>query len=113
MTISLFFGRPCVIDEQAGRAICAYHPDWRNQPQRQYIPVSVDGSTRMISSSGRIETFHLTEGSSVFVASITAPVASGLSGCRMGLAPTGKRRLFHGEHPIQTLRAFRKRPLEW
>jgi hypothetical protein len=25
---------------------------------------------------------------------MTAPVASGWSGCRVGLAPTGKRRLF-------------------
>ena len=29
-----------------------------------------------------------------FVTSMTAPVASGWSGCRVGLAPTGKRRLF-------------------
>src|ERR1700727_3409241 len=35
-----------------------------------------------------------TEGSSHFVTSMTAPVASGWSGCRVGLAPTGKRRLF-------------------
>ena len=34
-----------------------------------------------------------TEGSSHFVTSMTAPVASGWSGCRVGLAPTGKRRL--------------------
>jgi hypothetical protein len=29
---------------------------------------------------------------------MTAPIASGWSGCRVGLAPTGKRRLFtaHG-----------------
>src|ERR1700675_1772696 len=33
------------------------------------------------------------EGFSHFVASIAAPVASGWSGCRVGLAPTGKRRL--------------------
>ena len=36
----------------------------------------------------------LTEGFSHFVTSMTAPVASGWSGCRVGLAPTGKRRLF-------------------
>src|ERR1700681_2716656 len=36
----------------------------------------------------------LSEGFSHFVASTTAPVASGWSGCRVGLAPTGKRRLF-------------------
>jgi hypothetical protein len=36
----------------------------------------------------------LSEGFSHFVASMTTPVASGWSGCRVGLAPTGKRRLF-------------------
>ena len=36
----------------------------------------------------------LSEGFSHFVTSIAAPVASGWSGCRVGLAPTGKRRLF-------------------
>src|SRR5436309_6376466 len=37
---------------------------------------------------------RLPEGFSHLVASMTAPVASGWSGCRVGLAPTGKRRLF-------------------
>src|SRR5258705_709038 len=36
---------------------------------------------------------RLPEGFSHFVTSIAAPVASGWSGCRVGLAPTGKRRL--------------------
>jgi hypothetical protein len=36
----------------------------------------------------------LSKGFSHFVTSMTAPVASGWSGCRVGLAPTGKRRLF-------------------
>ena len=35
----------------------------------------------------------LSEGFSHFVTSMTAPVASGWSGCRVGLAPTGKRLL--------------------
>src|SRR5260221_4680631 len=35
----------------------------------------------------------LSEGLSHFVTSIAAPVASGWSVCRVGLAPTGKRRL--------------------
>jgi len=35
----------------------------------------------------------LIEGFSHFVTSMTAPIASGWSGCRAGLAPTGKRRL--------------------
>src|SRR6266567_861158 len=36
----------------------------------------------------------LSEGFSHFVTSMTAPVASGWSRCRVGPAPTGKRRLF-------------------
>jgi hypothetical protein len=50
----------------------------------------------------------LIEGFSHFVASMTAPIASGWSGCRVGLAPTGKRRLVtahthlrHRSHPTQ------------
>jgi hypothetical protein len=35
----------------------------------------------------------LSEGFSHFITSMTAPVASGWSVCRVGLAPTGKRRL--------------------
>src|SRR6202011_2116920 len=35
----------------------------------------------------------LTRGFSHFVTSVTAPVASGWSDCRVGLTPTGKRRL--------------------
>ena len=34
----------------------------------------------------------LIEGFSHFVTSMTAPIASGWSGCRVGLAPTGKRK---------------------
>src|SRR5450756_1487253 len=36
----------------------------------------------------------LIEGFSHFGSAVTAPIASGWSGCRVGLAPTGKRRLF-------------------
>src|SRR4051812_47991695 len=46
----------------------------------------------------------LSEGFSHFVTSMTAPVASGWSGCRVGLTPTGKRRFCHGAHPVQTFR---------
>jgi len=42
------------------------------------------------------------EGFSYFVTSIAAPAASGWSICRVGLAPTGKRRLCHGAHPTRT-----------
>ena len=41
----------------------------------------------------------LTEGFSHFVSSMTAPVASGWSGRRVGLAPTGKRRLSTAHTP--------------
>src|SRR5271157_3579132 len=42
----------------------------------------------------------LTRGFSHFVTSMTAPLASGWSGCRVGLTPTGKRRLStaHAQH---------------
>jgi len=36
----------------------------------------------------------LSEGFSHFVTSMTAPVASGWSSCRVGFSPTGKRRLY-------------------
>jgi hypothetical protein len=39
------------------------------------------------------------EGFSYVVTSIAAPVASGWSGCRVGLAPTGKRRLVTAHTP--------------
>src|SRR5246127_1302170 len=56
----------------------------------------------------------LIEGFSHFVTSMTAPIASGWSFCRGGLAPTGKRRLYTahtqsghpdpGRAPIRLLR---------
>ncbi len=57
----------------------------------------------------------LSEGFRDFVTSMPAPVASGWSGRRVGLAPTGKRHLFfHGAHPKRTLqlRSFRVRLVE-
>jgi hypothetical protein len=44
-------------------------------------------------SRGHLYVTRYTEGFSHFVTSMTAPVASGWSVCRVGLAPTGKRRL--------------------
>jgi hypothetical protein len=43
----------------------------------------------------------LIEGFSHFVTSMTAPVASGWSVCRVGLAPTGKRRLCTAHTPTR------------
>ena len=47
----------------------------------------------------------LIEGFSHFVTSMTAPIASGWSGCRVGLAPTGKRRLVTAHTQSGTPRA--------
>ena len=44
----------------------------------------------------------LSEGFSHFVTSMTAPVASGWSGCRVGLAPTGKAPPLHGAQKERT-----------
>jgi hypothetical protein len=55
-------------------------------------------------SRGHLYVTSHTEGFSHFVTSMTAPVASGWSGCRVGLAPTAKRRLTHGAHVERTLR---------
>ena len=50
----------------------------------------------------------LSEGFSHFVTSIAAPVASGWSGCRVGFAPTGKRRLFTA-HAMNKLESTKER----
>src|SRR6266571_4310647 len=50
----------------------------------------------------------LSEGFSHFVTSMTAPVASGWSGCRVGLAPTGKRRLFTAHARSRLMRSSEK-----
>src|ERR1035437_7729535 len=44
-----------------------------------------------------------TRGFSHFVTSMTTPVTSGWSGCRVGFAPTGKAPPCHGAHPEETL----------
>jgi hypothetical protein len=46
---------------------------------------------------------RLPEGFSHFVTSMTAPVASGWSGCRVGFAPTGKAPPYHGARQERTL----------
>jgi hypothetical protein len=46
---------------------------------------------------------RLTEGFSQLVTSLTAPVASGWSRCRVGLAPTGKAPPFHGARQERSL----------
>jgi hypothetical protein len=51
---------------------------------------------------------RITKGFSHFVTSMTAPVASGWSGCLAGLAPAGKKTPpFHGAHPERSFGAAR------
>jgi len=54
----------------------------------------------------------LSEGFSHFVTSMTAPVASGWSGCRVGLAPTGKRRLFTAHATSRHMQCSKKPSLD-
>jgi hypothetical protein len=61
-----------------------------------------------------------TEGFSHFVTSMTAPVASGWSVRRVGLAPTGKRRLVtahaisgRSPTPLRLCRGFRRYQRRW
>ena len=58
----------------------------------------------------------LSEGFSHFVTSIAAPVASGWSVCRVGFAPTGKRRLYtaHARSQLMHRKQGREAPsLRW
>src|ERR1700724_3637179 len=52
----------------------------------------------------------LSEGFSHFVTSIAAPVASGWSVCRVGFAPTGKRRLFTAHAISGLMHRSKQRP---
>src|SRR4029453_16168287 len=52
----------------------------------------------------------LIEGLSHFVTSMTAPIASGWSGCRVGLAPTGKAPPSHGARQNRTVLLGAARP---
>ena len=56
------------------------------------IPMCVPGRT-VLPRAVTVYRDTLTEGFSHFVTSIAAPGASGWSGCRVGLAPTGEHRL--------------------
>src|ERR1700758_134085 len=53
----------------------------------------------------------LIEGFSHFVTSMTAPIASGWSVCRVGLTPTGKRRLYTAHTHSGHRDAFAEREL--
>jgi hypothetical protein len=76
----------------------------------RHYPGAAAGRTLRSASPSRISLPRkgcLTEGFSHFVSSMTAPVASGWSGCRVGFAPTGTRRLFTAH--TQTGRSLKDR----
>ncbi len=56
---------------------------------------------------------QMPEGFSHFVTSMTAPVASGWSDSRVGLAPTGKAPPYHGAHPKRSLMTIGSRVGPW
>ena len=86
----------------AGRRPRSSHPAVSAFPDNVVGSACTSSFSRIAQRSLALRPAHLrrhlyvtcyTEGSSHFVTSMTAPVASGWSGCRVGLAPTGKRRL--------------------
>ena len=85
-----------------GRTRRSSHPAVSAFPERVVGSACTSSFSRLARRSLALRPAHLrghqfvtryTEGFSHFVTSMTAPVASGWSGCRVGLAPTGKRRL--------------------
>jgi hypothetical protein len=86
----------------AGRRLRSSHPAVSAFPEIAVGSVCTSSFSRLARRSLALRPAHSrrhlyvtshTEGSSHFVTSMTAPVASGWSGCRVGLSPTGKRRL--------------------
>ena len=87
----------------AGRSLRPSHPAVSAFPERVVGSACTSSFSRLARRSLALRPAHsrrhlyvtcYTEGFSHIVTSMTAPVASGWSGCRVGLAPTGTRRLF-------------------
>ena len=90
----------------------SFHPDVSVFPDRVVGSTCALSFSRIARRSLALQPAHsrchqscdtLIEGFSHFVTSMTAPIASGWSGCRVGLAPTGKAPPLHGAHPTRTL----------
>jgi hypothetical protein len=86
----------------AGRTLRSSHPAVSAFPERVVGSACTSSFSRLARRSLALRPAHsrghqfvarYTEGFSHFVSSMTAPVASGWSDCRVGLSPTGKRRL--------------------
>ena len=97
--------RPCCRHYPAQRQgifLCSLHPAVSAFPERVVGSACTSSFSRIAQRSLALRPAHsrghlyvtcYTEGSSHFVTSMTAPVASGWSGCQVGLSPTRKRRL--------------------
>ncbi len=111
----------------ARRTLRSLHPAVSAFPERVVGSACTSSFSRLAQRSLALRPAHsrghqfvarYTEGFSHFVTSMTAPVASGWSGCRVGLAPTGKRRLSR-RTPIAAVRprvlsdAFRPADAWW
>ncbi len=92
------------------------HPDISAFPERVVGSACTSSFSRLARHSLALRPAHsrchqcvtrYTEGFSHFVTSMTAPVASGWSDRRLGLAPTGKAPPYHGAHPMRALATFR------
>jgi hypothetical protein len=100
----------------AGRSLRSSHPTVSAFAERVVESACTSSFSRLARRSLALRPAHLrrhqfvtryTEGFSHFVASMTAPVASGWSGCRVGLAPTGMRRLLRAHTRCGRLRCSR------
>jgi hypothetical protein len=87
----------------------SFHPDVSVFPDRVVGSTCALSFSRIARRSLALRPAHsrchqscdtLIEGFSHFVTSMTAPIASGWSGCRVGLAPTGKRRVCTAHTPL-------------
>ena len=96
----------------AGRRLRSSHPAVSAFPEIAVGSVCTSSFSRLARRSLALRPAHSrrhlyvtshTEGFSHFVTSMTAPVASGWSVRRVGLAPTGKRRL-HGARRVEVWR---------
>ena len=91
-----------------GHTLRSSHPAVSAFPERVVGSACTSSFSRLARRSLALRPAHsrghqfvtrYTEGFSHFVTSMPAPVASGWSGCRVGLAPAGEAPPCHGAHP--------------
>jgi hypothetical protein len=99
--------------QQMGVSFALNHPSVSAFPERVVGSACTSSFSRFARRSLALRPAHshchqicdqLSEGFRHFVSSMPAPVASGWSGCRVGLAPTGEAPPCHGAHPMRTIK---------